>query len=43
MILIICIIGLIVCEILENVLWEKDREKALGYGFEQKKERRIEV
>ena len=38
MIFIICIIGLIVCEILENVLWEKDREKALGYELTMMRE-----
>lgn len=30
-IFIIGIIGFMVCEIIENAMWEHDREKALGY------------
>ena len=36
--IIICILGIIgilVCRTIENSMWEHDREKALGYEFEQ--------
>ena len=34
--IIICIIGIIgfmACEIIENAMWEHDREKTFGYEF----------
>ena len=37
-IIIIGIIGSLVCKIIENSMWEHDREKALGYEFKQKGE-----
>jgi hypothetical protein len=36
--IVICILGIIgilVCRIIENVMWEYDREKALGYEFKR--------
>lgn len=35
--IVICIFGIagvFACRIIENIMWECDREKALGYGFE---------
>ena len=43
--IIICVfifIGILFCGIIENIMWEHDREKAFGYELEQKKENRNE-
>ena len=28
------VLGVLACRIIENIMWELDREKALGYEFE---------
>ena len=36
--IVICIFGIagvFACRIIENIMWEHDREKALGYEFER--------